>query len=427
MTPHTRSASRDIEDALMTTLDSDFDTRMSATPPPSLPSLAATLLSEHSRSGAPYPLRKRAKRAVVSDGPEDEGTPRRPTALQLELAKYPRRASPVKVTSPSASRSSSGSSTARSASSGSEAGPGTPRRRTSGRNGDMAKTKRRVSTRERIYSPDKGSGPAGRSVSDSSTTALLISPPSFAFTSTPTIPITSAKTTRPDTYTKRKALPAPSSPRKSTSKGYKPLKSPSTPLKSPRARKATTSPSAKAASLGGVGGRWGSSSSASMLSVFARGLKKRIQGKKKKEKLKAKAKEEDAGEMVISPPPSSIGMACTFATTQEDEATWKRRGSVTMVEDGDDEGQEIELDLSQDADTPMSMSDPLPRSPTTGMRLLSIEDPFGTPGARGDVDEDCEMTPGNDSPVSISASMRKAHSRGKAMKVLGYEAFFACK
>ncbi|RXW25122.1 hypothetical protein EST38_g746 [Candolleomyces aberdarensis] len=507
MAPHARSATylleRDIEDSLMTTLDSNFDTRMSPTPPPSLPSLAPALLPphttdsipippvllEHSTSGTPYPLRKRVKRAVVSDRLEDKGehTPRRPTALQLELAKYPRRASPVKVTSPSASRSTSGSSTARSASGGrsasgrSEPGTRTPRKSASGRNGDIVNAKRRVSTRDRICSAVKGNecgGPAGGSVGDLSTTPLLISPPGaplFTFTSTadttdtrtPTIPIASAtttKTTCPDIYTKRKALPAPSSPsvsRKGTSKGYKPLKSPSTPLRSPRARKATTSPSAKAASLGGVGGRWGSSSSASMLSVFARGLKKRIQGKKQK-KLKDKAeggkmKEEDAGEMVISPPPSSIGMGCTFASAQEVDLAWNRRGSFMMVEDNEDaddecdDGHEIELDMSQeeDADTPMSMSLPLPRSPTTGMQFLSIsapindttvEESFGTPGARSDVDQDCEMTPAsspcygvNNSPVSISASMRKAHSRGKAMKVLGYEvheafkgALFAC-
>ncbi|KAJ2925158.1 hypothetical protein H1R20_g11938, partial [Candolleomyces eurysporus] len=184
--------------------------------------------------------------------------------------------------------------------------------------------------------------------------------------------------------------------------------------------------------------------------MFARGLKKRIQGKKQ-EKLKAKAKggkvkEEDAGEMVISPPPSSMGMEFTFASAQEDDLEWNRQRNFTMVEDNEDaddecdDGHEIELDLSQDedADVPMSMSLPLPRSPTTGMQFLSIstpinhtdvKDPFGTPGAIRDVDEDCEMMLAsspccsvNNSPVSISASMRKAHSRGKAMKVLGYEA-----
>jgi hypothetical protein len=156
-----------------------------------------------------------------------------------------------------------------------------------------------------------------------------------------------------------------------------------------------------------------------MLSVFARGLKKRIQGKKKADKLllevKVQAKAvtqgsnskmggkedggevEGVGEMVISPPVSSIDMACTFPSNSgfeaEDEAG-KGRGSVTMVDNqdddaDDDEEQELELDSdSDDNDTPMSST--LPRSPTAAMQFLSISahtasNPF--------VDEDFEMRP----------------------------------
>ncbi|KAJ2916646.1 hypothetical protein MD484_g3759, partial [Candolleomyces efflorescens] len=523
MAPTTHTPSFELEDTPMPVLDSDFDCRMSPTPPPCFPSLTSTLLSSYdpassytadppipsvlieapsgiiSGPGGPtggYLLRKRTKKRACVAG-EDEAvgevrTPRRPTALQLELARNPIRASPVKVSSPTHSRSSSSghsrsmsssSSHSRSASCGSAGtnirstsegntpAPATPRRRASGRGGELSKKReRRVSTRERINSPDKSNGrrgsldavgrSAGRSASDSSVVPLLHPPPvvvPYAPSYVPP-PVTPTTPSRPVTYTKRKALPAssPAATRKGTNKGYKPLKSPSTPLKSPRARKATTSPSAKTASLGGIGGRWGSSNSASMLSVFARGLKKRIKGKRKadkallKEKAKADAaaqgsssksatggegvevgKGEGEGEMVISPPVSTVVMASPFPPTlthfgsevNADDEVWKRRGSVAMLDnhdDADDEQEEIELD-SDDTDTDTPMSPTLPRLPTTAMQFLSISPPTPKP-ANPFVDEDFEMT-AESSPVSV----RKAQSRGKAMKVLGYEAHEAFK
>jgi hypothetical protein len=85
-------------------------------------------------------------------------------------------------------------------------------------------------------------------------------------------------------------------------------------------------------------------------------------------------------------------------------------------QDDDDGEQEFELNLdSDDNDTPMSST--LPRLPTAAMQFLSISAPTASNPC---VDEDFEMTPAS-SPISISGSMRKAQSRGKAMQVLGYE------
>ncbi|KAJ2914046.1 hypothetical protein MD484_g6379, partial [Candolleomyces efflorescens] len=163
-----------------------------------------------------------------------------------------------------------------------------------------------------------------------------------------------------------------------------------------------------------------------MLSVFARGLKKRMKGKKRaEERAKAKEKEQTREEgmgMVVSPPVSSVGVQ--GPCLMDEEAT---RGGVSMVDDNDE--QELadntdELYTYTDPDTQMTT---LPLSPMHTQFLSTSHPPLPIPTPSDPfVDEDFEMTPAS-SPVSISGSMRKAQSRGKAMQVLGYEVHEAFK